>query len=220
VEVTQPTLEFANEYANNVKELLFCLLSWLPTSFLYGSGRNTLESCKSGIKPSVSRILIKANRQAAWALGTCIGPVLGGVFVERSTWRWIFYLMFPFCFLGFCTIPWLLTLRPRTDTFLGKLKRVDWIGGILFTSSSAAFLVAISWGGSQYAWDSYQTLLPLCLGVFGILLTVAWERIRATDAFLRRSLFHCTSSFCAYAGAATQGYLVSFRRRRCSRDES
>lgn len=35
-------------------------------------------------------------RQGAWALGTCTGPVFGGAFVEHGTWRWIFYLMFPF----------------------------------------------------------------------------------------------------------------------------
>ena len=33
--------------------------------------------------------------QGAWALGTCIGPVIGGAFVESTTWRWIFYIMFP-----------------------------------------------------------------------------------------------------------------------------
>ncbi|KAK9796363.1 putative Major facilitator superfamily domain-containing protein [Seiridium cardinale] len=42
----------------------------------------------------------------AWALGTCIGPLIGGAIVEHTTWRWVFYLMFPiwsFLFMGSAT---------------------------------------------------------------------------------------------------------------------
>jgi MFS family permease len=28
-----------------------------------------------------------------WAIGSVTGPVIGGVFTEKSTWRWIFWLV-------------------------------------------------------------------------------------------------------------------------------
>lgn len=149
------------------------------------------------------------DSQGAWALGTCIGPVIGGVFVEHTTWRWVFYLMFPFCFVGFASIPWLLTLKPKTSTLREKLLRVDWMGGFLFISSSTAFLIAISWGGTQEPWGSFRTIVPLVLGVIGMAAALLWERCYAREPFLRRSLFHCRSSFAAYIGAAVQGLLVS-----------
>ena len=30
--------------------------------------------------------------QAAWAVGTILGPLIGGLFVDHSTWRWCFYI--------------------------------------------------------------------------------------------------------------------------------
>lgn len=146
--------------------------------------------------------------QGAWALGTIIGPLLGGAFAQYTTWRWIFYLMFPFCGIGFATIPWLLTLKLPETTFKDKLARVDWLGGFLFISSSAAFLIAISWGGTQEPWSSFRTVVPLVLGLLGIGATMMWERSGAHEPFLRKSLFHCTSSFAAYAGATAQGLLL------------
>ena len=144
--------------------------------------------------------------QGAWALGTIIGPLLGGAFAERTSWRWVFFLMFPFCGIGVVSITWLLTLKLPETTFKDKLARVDWLGGFLFISSTTTFLIAISWGGTQEAWDSFRTLVPLVLGIMGIGATMAWERFGTDNPFLRKSLFYCPSSFVAYFGAAAQGF--------------
>jgi len=117
--------------------------------------------------------------------------------------------MFPFCFIGFITIPWLLTIKPRTDTLKNKLRRVDWFGGVLFISSITSFLIAISWGGVQQPWSSYKTLLPLLLGVAGIAASIFWEAKKAVEPFLNPSLFYCRSAYAVYFGAMCQGLLVS-----------
>ena len=169
---------------------------------MYGSQIYALQHSTEGQTLTLSR-------QAAWAIGTCLGPLLGGAFVEHSTWRWIFYLMFPFCFIGFVSIPWLLTLKPRTSSLKEKLLRIDIIGGVLFIGSSTSFLVALSWGGTQEPWDSFRTLVPLIIGAVGLGATMVWEGLYAKEPFLRKSLFHCRSSYAAFAGAFAQGLLVS-----------
>ncbi|KAK7910702.1 major facilitator superfamily transporter [Apiospora marii] len=125
----------------------------------------------------------------AWSLGTCLGPICGGLIAEHTTWRWVFYIMFPFCAFGLIAVPALLTLAPRTATMAEKLARVDWVGSAIFTGSATSFLIAISWGGSQHAWDSVATLVPLCVGVAGLVVTYVWEAHFAKEPFLRKSLF-------------------------------
>lgn len=78
--------------------------------------------------------------------------------------------MFFFCGIGFATISWLLTLKLPKITIQEKLMQVDWLGDFLFISSSTAFLIAISWGGTLEPWSSYRTVLPLVLECW------AWAR--------------------------------------------
>ncbi|KAI5918149.1 major facilitator superfamily transporter [Camillea tinctor] len=145
---------------------------------------------------------------AAWAFGLSVGPIIGGAVVQRSTWRWVFYIMLPFCGFGLVAIPYLLTLRPKAATAREKVARIDWVGGALFTGSATSFLVAISWGGSQYAWGSAQTLAPLIIGVAGLLATAVYESNYAKYPFLRRSLYHDTTSACTYVAGCIQGLVM------------
>ncbi|KAH7308523.1 major facilitator superfamily transporter [Stachybotrys elegans] len=143
-----------------------------------------------------------------WALGLCLGPVIGGAIAETTTWRWIFYLKFPICAFGLVAVPYLLTLKPKKRTAQEKLSQIDWIGGTLFAASGTAFLIAISWGGTQHNWDSVATLLPLILGVVGLAITVFYEARIAKHPFLHKSLFRDTASIITYVAAVGQGIVL------------
>ena len=121
--------------------------------------------------------------------------------------------MFPFCAIGLFAVPYLLTIKPRTATLGEKLRRVDWTGGVLFTSSTTILLAAISWGGSQYAWNNVQTLAPLIIGFVVMILTFVYEQTIAKEPFLPRSIFNNYSAIAAYACAAVQGLVVRRRSR-------
>ncbi len=116
--------------------------------------------------------------------------------------------MFPFCAFGLISIPFLLTLKPKTETLQEKLARIDWIGGLIFISSATLFLVAISWGGTQFAWGSVQTIVPLVLGTVGLIGTWAWERYGTPEPFLRHSLFKNASSCATYICGSIQGLVI------------
>jgi MFS family permease len=88
--------------------------------------------------------------QAAWAIGTAAGPFLGGLFVQYSSWRWIFYVNLPLCGVGLIAAPFSVRTQAARGSLKEKLSRVDWIGGAAFTASLTSFLMAISWGGVQY----------------------------------------------------------------------
>ncbi|KAH8652220.1 major facilitator superfamily domain-containing protein [Xylariales sp. PMI_506] len=145
---------------------------------------------------------------AAWALGTCIGPIIGGAIVEHTTWRWAFYLMFPICVYGLIAVPLLLTIAPRTESVGAKLARVDWIGSVLFMGSFTTFLVAICWAGTEHPWNSAATLVPLIVGVVGIAVTLVWEVRFAQEPILKREIFRNTSSTITHLCGLFQGFLM------------
>ncbi|KAI8631464.1 major facilitator superfamily transporter [Xylariaceae sp. FL1651] len=143
-----------------------------------------------------------------WALGLAIGPIIGGAVVHGTSWRWIFYLMFPILAIGLVSVPYFLTLKPRVATIQEKLARIDWIGSFIFTGSATSFLIAVSWGGSEFDWNSVQTLAPLTIGFVGLVVTVLYEKLGAKQPFLRHSLYHNTSSVVTYIAGCIQGLVM------------
>ncbi|KAK1574620.1 major facilitator superfamily transporter [Colletotrichum navitas] len=146
--------------------------------------------------------------QMAWAIGSLIGPIIGGVIAQHTTWRWIFYINFPICGYSLISIPVLLTLKPPTATFAEKLRRVDWIGGFLFTSSMVTFLVGISWGGNDFPWRSAQTLVPVFIGAAGLAATLMYEGYYAAFPFLKKVLFTDASAITVYVLGLLQGFIL------------
>lgn len=80
-----------------------------------------------------------------WAIGSAVGPVLGGTFAEGD-WRWIFWINLPFCVVGLVGIPMCLTLKKREGKVWLRLKAFDWAGAVLFIGGLTSFLVPLSWG--------------------------------------------------------------------------
>jgi hypothetical protein len=95
-----------------------------------------------------------------------------------------------------------------TASFNDKVRRIDWVGSILFIGSTTSFLIGISWAGVQYAWVSAQTLTPIIIGALGIGVSIYWETI-PLEPILRLSLFNNISAVGAYYCAFAQGFIVS-----------
>ncbi|KAK2051917.1 major facilitator superfamily transporter [Colletotrichum caudatum] len=144
----------------------------------------------------------------AWALGNCAGPIVGGAIAQYTTWRWVFYIMFPFCAVGIVVVQMKVRLKPRAASVREKLAMIDWAGGIFFTSSTTLFLVAVSSGGIEFAWDSPGTLVPLCLGIAGLLWTFAYETRLSKRPFLDLSLFWGLTPVAIYVCGAIQGLVI------------
>lgn len=127
-----------------------------------------------------------AGLAAIWALGSVTGPLIGALFAEKVTWRWIFWINLPFIGVGLPTTMYFLRLHQKPKRIGQKLKQVDWYGMVLFTTSTTSFLVPVTWEGVNYPWASWQTLVPLLVGIAGLGGFIAWEWYRCPDHALLR----------------------------------
>ena len=147
--------------------------------------------------------------QMMWALGTITGPLIGGAIATGTTWRWVFYINFPFCALGYVMVPAFVKLTAQRMSVKAQVLSIDFLGNFLFIGSTSTFLIGLSWGGVQFPWASAQTLAPLLIGALGTFLTIWWEKYGALNPFLRISLFDSLSSVAIYLCAVIQGLMVS-----------
>ncbi|KAF4919655.1 Efflux pump FUS6 [Colletotrichum viniferum] len=144
----------------------------------------------------------------AWALGSVLGPLVGGLFVQKATWKWCFYINLPFCALGFIMVPLFVRLSTEKASFGSKLLRVDVIGGVLFIGGMTSFLIGISWAGVQFHWSSAATIAPIIVGAVAVSACLLWEKYGAAEPFFRPSLFYSWSAMAVYFGAFCQGFLL------------
>ncbi|RLL96034.1 hypothetical protein CFD26_104292 [Aspergillus turcosus] len=104
-----------------------------------------------------------------FAIGTSLGPFIGGAIVSNTTWRWVFYLNLPIGGVGLLLLILFLQVNYDRETSIPtKLKRLDYLGNMLLVGAIVAILIALSWGGTRYPWSSGHVVAPLIIGLLGI----------------------------------------------------
>ena len=120
---------------------------------------------------------------AVFALASVIGPLLGGFFVDQLSWRWVFYVNIPVGAVALVVTSIVLDL-PYTR----MVHRIDYAGTVLLVSAVGSILLAVTWGGTQYAWGSPIIIALSVVGAILLAAFVAVER-RAAEPVLPLHLF-------------------------------
>ncbi len=114
-----------------------------------------------------------------------IGPLIGG-YLTKASWRWCFGINLPIGAVSIILVAFLLRkelvgpqplpelggdAQSRRGRLLIRVSTIDFTGQLLFLWGLGLLLLAFTWAGSIYAWDSAAVLAPL---IIGAALTVAW----------------------------------------------
>ncbi|KAJ5553985.1 Major facilitator superfamily domain general substrate transporter [Penicillium frequentans] len=112
-----------------------------------------------------------------YSIGSSMGPFVGGIIVQRTTWRWVFYINLPVGGLSLVLLLLFLHTNYQSNTtFSQKIKRIDYIGNVLIMGATAAILCALTYGGSRFQWSSWRIIVPLVLGLVGLVVFMVFEQ--------------------------------------------
>jgi EmrB/QacA subfamily drug resistance transporter len=137
---------------------------------------------------------------AVFGVASIVGPLLGGVFVDNLTWRWIFYINVP---IGIVALAVVASQVPGTLSRVHH--RIDYLGTAVLSLAATSFILLTSLGGTTYGWNSAPIWI---LGVAGVALVgvfVVVER-RAAEPVLPLHLFKLR----AFSVTSVVGFIVGF----------
>lgn len=122
-------------------------------------------------------------------LGNAIGPFLAGVFVEKSTWRGLFWCICPLAVLSGGLVA--LTLPPSRihGDWKAKIKAIDYYGVVTSSAAILLLLIPISGGGTYFEWNSPMVISMITLGAISMVLFVIIERKIAVMPMMPLHLF-------------------------------
>ncbi|HEY6497137.1 MAG TPA: MDR family MFS transporter [Trebonia sp.] len=116
-------------------------------------------------------------------LATVGGPLVGGWITTAFSWRWIFYINLP---LGGAALVYLIAVMKLPARRVEH--RIDYAGGILLGVVATAIILLATWGGTEYAWGSWEIVGMLLIAVGGLIAFLMVER-RAAEPMLPLHVF-------------------------------
>jgi MFS family permease len=109
--------------------------------------------------------------ELVWVVAGGVGPVLGGLFAERLSWRWNFWINLPISGTTFILLFIYLDVHNPKTPVLDGLKAIDWFGSLSIIALVLMLLLGLEFGGATVPWNSPRVI---CLIVFGSLMSIAF----------------------------------------------
>src|SRR5580692_12434812 len=137
---------------------------------------------------------------AVFGVSSIVGPLLGGVFVDNLSWRWIFYINVPIGIIA------LIVVASQVPGTLGRVHHtIDYLGFAVLSLAATSFILLTSLGGTTYAWDSGPIWF---LGAFGVVLVGVFIYVerKAVEPVLPLHLFRLR----AFWVTSVVGFIVGF----------
>ncbi|GMF79242.1 unnamed protein product [Aspergillus oryzae] len=136
--------------------------------------------------PLNRRPIFAAMMGSMYGIASVAGPLMGGAFTDRLSWRWCFYINLPFGGVtAFFIIFFFRAPKSVKDNsgFKNQMGQLDFPGTALFMPSIICVLLALQWGGTMYAWNNARIIALFV--VFGVLLIAFcgiqwWQQDKAT----------------------------------------
>ncbi|KAI0238878.1 hypothetical protein L0F63_005290, partial [Massospora cicadina] len=124
----------------------------------------------SDLAPISNRSLYLSMLNVTFGASNALGPLAGGVLVDKVGWRWVFMVNVPIGILALIILWFSLPRVSKRNGFRDQITRVDGLGSLTLALAIILLVLGGNWGGKDYPWGSWQVIL--CLGLGGGLVIV------------------------------------------------
>ncbi|PNP51909.1 hypothetical protein THARTR1_07500 [Trichoderma harzianum] len=141
-----------------------------------GSGSYTIIGFSASPK---SRPMFTGIVGTSYGVAAAVGPLIGGAFSDKVSWRWCFYINLPigaisaFIIIVFFKAPG--TAKPQAATLREKLLHMDPVGAALVIAFVVCYLLAVQDGGAKFPWNSAHEIGLLVGGAAIVGAFILWE---------------------------------------------
>jgi EmrB/QacA subfamily drug resistance transporter len=147
---------------------------------LGGGGLMTLSQALIGeLVPPRERIRFQGYFALVFTTASIGGPVLGGLVVSHTSWRWLFFANLPFAAFA----AWRLARLPAGERHPEAAAGRDLPGQLLFAVAAVSTLFWLTSVGHRFAWSSTWSLALAALALSSI-AALAWHESRQAAPFL------------------------------------
>lgn len=129
------------------------------------------------------RPIFQSYSSVMFMTASILGPLAGGFLTDYLHWSFIFWINLPLGAIALLMTDRALKRIPRND----RPHKLDGVGAALMVAAALALLLALSWGGVRYPWNS-ATIVSLLLGSLALWLVFGWWLTRAAEPFIPLTL--------------------------------